>query len=420
MNFLSILQQKKEGKEIASADLKQVVEAYVRKEIPDYQMSAFLMAICFRGMSMQELSAWTLAMVESGRRLNLKSLKNPKIDKHSTGGVGDKVSLILAPWVACFDILVPMMAGRSLGFTGGTIDKLESIPGFQACLSESQILKNLQKVGCCIFSQSEKIATADHQLYALRDASGTVESIPLIASSIVSKKVAEGIDGIVYDVKFGAGAFLPELQQARELATALVNLSRTLGLKSQALLTSMEQPLGYAIGNSLEVLECVEVMKGKPVQDLLEVSLALAAKMLVLAKRANNTREAHLKLKKVLKSGAVYQKFLEMIRAQKGEVHFVQSIQKRLSKMQCVSIFAAKKGYVSSIATRAMADYLREVGAGRFQKSDSIEADVGIILNKKLGDFVRKGDLLFQCYLRKNEKNKMALSHFYKINSHQN
>jgi pyrimidine-nucleoside phosphorylase len=333
-------------------------------------------------------------MTEEGESLDLSDLSGPKIDKHSTGGVGDKTSLILCPWVASLGVKVPMMSGRSLGFTGGTIDKLESIPGFRTDWSLHEAKEILKRIGCVMMAQSAEVAPADKKLYALRDVTGTVESIPLIASSILSKKIAEGIDGLVLDVKFGDGAFFHSKKEARHLAHTLVNLAKKMKLKAVAILSSMEQPLGMAVGNALEVGEAIEVLKGRGAEDLKKISITLVAWMLVLAGAAKNSAEGLRKADEALHKGLALQKFREIVEAQGGDPRIVEDPTLLPQAPKKFMILSPRSGFLKKIHTRGLGELLRMLGAGRIQLGDAIDPSVGFVFFKKLGDRVLKGETL--------------------------
>ncbi len=386
--------QKRNGGELSSEAIQNILHSFVKGEIPDYQMAALLMAIYYRGFSAQELSCWTRTMMCSGKSLDLSEFSSPKIDKHSTGGVGDKTSLIVAPLVASLGVMVPMICGRSLGFTGGTVDKLESISGFQTSFTLKEAKKILKRVGVIMMAQSEEIAPADRKLYALRDVTATVESIPLIASSIVSKKAAEGIGGVVFDVKFGDGAFLQEASRARMLAKELVQLSKQMKLKSVAVLSSMDEPLGDAIGNSVEIEESIQVLKGNGPQDVRKLSLLLSAWMLVLAKKTSTLPQAMRKVTDALDQGLALRKFRELLMAQGGDVRVIEEVSCLPQPQFQVELFATTSGFLNKIHTRKMGDFLRGLGAGRLQLKDKVDPSVGIRLFKKVGDSVKRGERL--------------------------
>jgi pyrimidine-nucleoside phosphorylase len=394
MTILDWIAHKRGGGELEENEIHSILKDFTEGHLPDYQMSSLLMAICFQGLSSRELFSWTKAMTEEGERLDLSDLPGPKIDKHSTGGVGDKTSLILCPWVASLGVWVPMMSGRSLGFTGGTVDKLEAIPGFRTDWSLHEAKEILKRVGCVMMAQSAEVAPADKKLYALRDVTGTVESIPLIASSILSKKCAEGIDGLVLDVKFGEGAFFQSKKAARHLAHALVSLAKKMKLKSVALLSSMEQPLGMAVGNALEVGEALEVLKGRGAPDLKKLTLSLAAWMLVLAGVARNSADGIRKADEALHKGLALQKFREIVEAQGGDPRIVEDPTLLPQAPKKIMILSPRSGFLKRIHTRQLGELLRLLGAGRIQLGDAIDPSVGFVFFKKLGDRILKGETL--------------------------
>jgi pyrimidine-nucleoside phosphorylase/thymidine phosphorylase len=365
--------------------------------LPDYQASAMLMAICWRGLSPRELGDWTEAMLRSGEILDLSSVPGPKIDKHSTGGVGDKVSLCLAPLVAACGVRVPMIAGRGLGHTGGTIDKLEAIPGFRTDLSRERFVAVLNQVGCCIMGQTDWIAPADRKLYALRDVTGTVESLPLIAASIMSKKLAEGLDGLVLDVKIGAGAFMKTRASAEELARALVGIGERMGLRTRALLTAMDEPLGLAVGNALEVLEAYEVLCGKGPEDLRALTLALGAEMLVLS-GVESLGEAHGRLESALREGRGREKFHAMVHAQGGDESALPNGLARAPGLAELS--APRAGVIESIDAQVVGEAAVDLGAGRLAMTDRVDPAVGIVLHKKVGARVAQQEPLCSIHFR--------------------
>lgn len=405
-----IIQKKRDGKRLTAAEIRAFVHGLLDGKVADYQMSAFLMAVFFRSMDLAETVALTQAMLSSGERWNLSSVPGPKADKHSTGGVGDKVSLILAPLAAACGLKVPMMSGRGLGHTGGTLDKLESIPGFEVRLERPRAERVLREVGCVMIGQSEGIAPADRKMYALRDVTGTVECIPLIVASILSKKLAEGTESLVLDVKVGNGAFMKNLASARALARELTRVARKSGLKCNAVLSDMSQPLGYSVGNALEVLECIQVMTSasnaeapyrfsSPVRsdDLVELTLFLCAEMIRLAGVRKNHAKARALAEEKLRDGSAWRIFQKMVEAQGGPAHFEAS-HLRLSPNTQVWR-AAKTGYIECFHTEALGHLLLEMGGGRRAVSDSIDASVGFVLHKKIGDAVKKGEPLATAFL---------------------
>jgi pyrimidine-nucleoside phosphorylase len=402
VNPVGLIAKKRDGETLFEEEIDFLIRAFAKGEISDYQMAALLMSVYFQGLSPQELSSWTRGMIASGSTLDLSDLKEPKIDKHSTGGVGDKTSLILVPLAAALGLKVPMVCGRALGFTGGTIDKLESIPGFRVDLSLSEAKSILRNVGGVMMAQSSEIAPADKKIYALRDVTATVESIPLIASSIVSKKAAEGIDGVVFDVKSGDGAFFISKPQATLLAKTLVDLSRRMKLKAVAVLSSMDQPLGYTVGNAVEVAEALELMrpvpskieKGGGPQDLKHLTLDLAGWMLLLAGKVRSHQEGCRSASQALEKGWALKKFREMIEAQGGDSRIVEDPSRLPQPKLKISLLAPRAGFLSRIHTRRLGEFLRTLGAGRLRLGEAIDPAVGMVFAKKIGASVKRGELI--------------------------
>ena len=406
MRAYDIILKKRNGNRLTKEEIAFFVSSYTKGDIPDYQASALLMAIYFQAMDDEETSFLTEAMMNSGEVYDLSSIPGKKIDKHSTGGVGDKVSIILAPLVASAGVTVPMMSGRGLGHTGGTLDKLESIPGFRTNLTKEEFISNLKKINVAMIGQSEFIAPADKRLYALRDVTGTIESIPLIASSIMSKKLAEGIDGLVLDVKTGSGAFMKKEKDAVRLAKAMAAIGKKMGKKIAALITDMEQPLGNAIGNSLEIKECIEVLKGRGPQDLIDITLELGAYMLKLSGKANNVAKGRGILKRHLSDGSAFQRFKDMIRLQDGDVNVIDNPSLLPSARYTKDLLSERNGYISKMDTEAIGIASCMLGAGRERIEDKIDPAVGIVINKKLGDKIKKGESL--ALLHYNSEDKLA------------
>ncbi|MFN7684991.1 MAG: thymidine phosphorylase [Oligoflexia bacterium] len=408
MNFnpVTLIEKKRDGQELSSAEIYSFIEGVTSGQIEDYQTTAFLMATYFQGMTPEETVALTRAMLESGKKVDLSSLPGVKVDKHSTGGVGDKVSLILAPLAAACGLTVPMMAGRGLGHSGGTLDKLESIPGFKVRLEQSQALKILAQVGCVIIGQTDEIAPADKKLYSLRDVTGTVPCVPLICGSILSKKLAEGTDALVLDVKVGSGAFMKTLGEARNLSKSLIAVAKKLGLPARALITDMNQPLGYAVGNATEVIECVEVLRNrKPAgapglssADLRELTLQTCAHMLLLGKKSKSLQDARKIALAKLQDGSAWQKFREMVGAQGGSLEWIDRIETQGGASGLAQVrlewTARKRGYIRSMDTEKLGKILVELGGGRKKASDSVDPSVGYWLHSKLGDKVNPKDIL--------------------------
>jgi thymidine phosphorylase len=386
MDAIDIIRTKRDGGRLSDAQIEWFIKAYTNDEVPDYQASALLMAIVWRGMEPEELAHWTAAMIASGERLDLSSIEVPTVDKHSTGGVGDKVSLILAPLVAACGVADPMLSGRGLGHTGGTLDKLEAIPGFRVDLSPKEFLSILKDVGCVICSAGPNLAPADRKLYALRDVTGTVESIPLIASSIMSKKIAEGTDALVLDVKVGSGAFLPEVDSARKLAETMVELGASHGVKTSALLTAMDAPLGRTAGNGLEVIESVEALMGKGPDDLMEVTLALAREMLALVKVDADPQRA-------IADGSALERYNAMVRAQGGDpdAELAEAPERR-------TVTSPGTGYVTRLDARAVGIAAWRLGAGRARKDDPVSDSAGVVCLRKPGDPVTAGEPILELH----------------------
>jgi pyrimidine-nucleoside phosphorylase len=394
MRAVDVIQRKRDGHELAPAEITAFIEGYTSGSIPDYQASAFAMAVYFKGMTPAETVALTRAMMETGEVLDLSDLPGPKVDKHSTGGVGDKTSLILAPLAAACGVFVPMISGRGLGHTGGTLDKLESIPGFRVGLSLQEFRAVLGKARLGLIGQTPEIAPADRKLYALRDVTSTVESRPLIAASIMSKKMAEGIDALILDVKTGDGAFMKSFQDSEALARAMVEIGRGMGKKVAALITDMDQPLGRAVGNALEVAESVETLRGRGPKDLEDLSVELAAWMLALAGDVPSLEAARPKVREALRSGAGLAKFREVIELQGGDPRIVDEPRRLPAARETVEVPAAQGGRVAGIACRAVGQAAMLLGAGRETVDSRIDPAVGLILHKKVGDPVEKGEPL--------------------------
>ena len=393
-----IIKQKRRGETLSDKLIDEFVGAYLSGDVADYQMSAFLMAVFFKGLTTKETWALTKAMLHSGEVVNLDEIPGAKIDKHSTGGVGDKTSLIAGPMVAAAGILVPMISGRGLGHTGGTLDKLESIPGFSTQLSLIQFKAQIAKLGICFIGQTESICPADKKMYALRDVTGTVESIPLICASIMSKKLAEGIDGLVLDVKTGTGAFMKSEKEAVQLAKALRAIGKAGSKKVTALITDMNQPLGNAVGNSLEVQECLEVLNSRGPEDLRSLCIELSAHMILLGKKAKNLKEAKLISRETLTSGRALTLFERVVEAQGGKLALPVASQK-------VEVTALKSGFVHGLNAEKIGLASLSLGAGRLKSADSIDPSAGIIINKKIGDQVKKGETIAILHFNNHDPN---------------
>jgi pyrimidine-nucleoside phosphorylase len=392
INPAELIKKKRDGGALSREELEALIGGYVRGEVPEYQMAAFLMATYFRGMTPEEAGIFTDLMLRSGEVIDLSSIPGRKVDKHSTGGVGDKVSLILAPVVASCGVPVPMISGRGLSHTGGTLDKLEAIPGFQTHLSIEVYKSVLADVGAVLAGSTESLAPADRRMYALRDVTATVECIPLIGGSIMSKKLAEGIDALVLDVKTGDGAFMQTEEQAIGLAQTLVGLGTHYGKKTVAFVTAMDQPLGYAVGNWLEVAEAIECLRGKNIPDLMEVTLVLAGTMVWLGARAKSIEEGMKLCRSAIWSGAAYEKFLAMVSRQGGDVRFVREPGLYPGAAIQFDVLSPDAGFVSGIATRELGMLAIELGAGRKKIEDRVDPKAGILLKKKIGDRVERGE----------------------------
>jgi pyrimidine-nucleoside phosphorylase/thymidine phosphorylase len=403
MRTVDLILRKRGGEELSVEEIQFLVNGYTTGEIPDYQMSAFLMATYFSGMTDRELSALTECMMNSGEVLSLSSIPGLKVDKHSTGGVGDKTSLICAPIAAAAGVVVPMVSGRGLGHTGGTLDKLESIPGFRTDLTIDQFRGQLASLGLCFIGQSEEIAPADKRLYALRDVTGTVESIPLIASSIMSKKLAEGVDALVLDVKVGNGAFMKKQVDARRLAQAMVGIGRRLDKRVQALITDMNQPLGFAIGNALEVMEVSQTLQKAGPADLTRLSLELAARMIHLGKRAETLDEARKIAEDKLMDGSAYAKFKAVVEAQGGNSQALDRFDLLPNATGMREVVTPRAGFVSAIMAEDIGRASQMMGAGRARKEDAIDPAVGVILEVKVGEKVDAGSVLCRLYYTNEE-----------------
>lgn len=402
MRMVDIIVKKRDGKVLTKEEISFFVKGYVGGSIPDYQVSALAMAILFRGMNKEEITILTDLMMHSGDIIDLSSIKGVKADKHSTGGVGDKTSLVLGPMVAACGVKIAKMSGRGLGHTGGTLDKMEAIPGMKIAIPEQQFIKQVNEVGLAIVGQTGHLVPADKKLYSLRDVTGTVESIPLIASSVMSKKLASGSDTILLDVKFGSGAFMKDLASARELARTMVDIGDGLGRDTRAILTDMEQPLGLAVGNALEVKEAIVTLSGKGPRDLVELCLEAGAIMLEQAKVVTDLKKGRKMLEKVIADGSALSKLREMVKAQGGDVSFIDHPDKFPLSRHVIEIHSQKDGYVRRIEALEIGESAMRLGAGRETYDDIIDMSAGIVLNKKVGDQVKKGDVL--CVVHTNKE----------------
>lgn len=395
---IDVIRKKRDGVELSKAEIEGLVNTYTRGDIPDYQVSAWLMAVVLRGMTRPETAALTDSMLRSGEVLDLSSLPARKVDKHSTGGVGDKTSLVLAPLAAAAGVTVPMISGRGLGHTGGTLDKLEAIPGFNVNLPVADFRRLLEVCGCAMIGQTPEIAPADRKLYALRDVTGTVESPYLICASIMSKKLAEGIDALVLDVKTGSGAFMKSEKDAVFLAELMVETGERMEKEVVALITDMDQPLGNMIGNALEVVEVVEVLRGAGPEDLRELCLELAGWMLHLGKVSNSVAEGRRQSAQLISSGQALEKFRQMVELQGGDARFIDDAKKLPQSKHAVEVSSAKEGYLASMQCEQIGTACVILGGGRERKEDSVDPAVGIVLHKKVGDHVASGEPLATIY----------------------
>ena len=399
----ALIERKRDGGALTPAEWRELIFAYSRDGVPDYQMSALLMAILWRGLTPQELSALAEAMLDSGDRLHWDGIDRPLVDKHSTGGVGDKTSLLLAPMLAACGVAVPMMSGRGLGHTGGTLDKLEAIPGFRTGLSLRETEEQVRRIGCAMIGQTPEIAPADKRLYALRDVTATVESIPLISASIMSKKLAEGLNGLVLDVKTGSGAFLPAEAQALELARTMIGLGEAHGCRTVALLTAMDRPLGRASGNALEVEESIAGLSGEGPADLMEVTYALGAEMLLTAGLARDPADARSQLERSITSGRAREKFGELIEAQGGNPAILDD-PAALPQADVIEIFAAPRdGIVTRVEPRRIGRAIIELGGGRQKVDDIVDPAVGFVITARPGDTVRAGEPIASIHARTDD-----------------
>ena len=395
MRAVDIIQKKRDGLELSSQEIEWLIEGYVAGTVPDYQMSAFAMAVYFKGMTTREISDLTMAMVGTGQQFDLSAISGIKVDKHSTGGVGDKVTLILAPLVASFGVPVAKMSGRGLGHTGGTIDKLESVKGYQVERSQEDFIKQVQEIGVSVIGQSDQLVKADKLLYALRDVTATVDTIPLIASSVMSKKIAAGADSILLDVTVGEGAFMKNLEDARLLARTMVDLGKAVGRRTVAVITDMSQPLGTSIGNRLEILEALEILQGQGREDITEFICELARIMLDLA----NVEKSVSEIREHLTNGAALKKFEEMIAAQGGDL---EDLYRPSQAAYVAEVRAEQSGYITELLAMEFGLFAMRLGAGRAVKSDKLDYETGIVFEKKVGETVEIGEIVAKIYA--NEK----------------
>jgi pyrimidine-nucleoside phosphorylase len=413
-----LIERKRDGHRIEPGEWRALALAYAAGHVPDYQMAALLMAIFLRGMDRGEVRALTDAMLASGDRLHLDHLRVGRVDKHSTGGVGDKVSLVLAPLVASLGVAVPMMSGRGLGHTGGTLDKLESIPGFRTNLTLAEATRQIERLGCALIGQTAEIAPADRKMYALRDATSTVESIPLISASIMSKKLAEGLTGLVLDVKFGSGAFLPELERGLELAQTMIDLGADHGCPVVALLTAMDRPLGRACGNALEVEEAIACLRGEGPMDVMDVTYALGAEMLVLGGTISSPIEARVLMEAAIASGRAAEKFQQIIEAQGGNPSVVDDPAVLPQARACELYAAPRSGVVAQVEPKTIGRGVIALGGGRTRVEDGVDPTVGFVITARPGDVVTAGEPLATIFARDRasvDEARATLSHAIRI-----
>lgn len=416
MTPIKIIEKKRSGKILSRLEIESFVERFMSGVVPDYQMSALLMAVCFQGMNIDETVNLTRVMIESGGRVDFSDHPVKMVDKHSTGGVGDKLSLLVAPTVAACGGGVPMISGRGLGHTGGTLDKLESIPGFNVNLSPRELREQALKLGAAMVGQNNHLVPADRKIYALRDVTSTVKSLPLIASSIISKKAVEGIDALLLDVKVGDGAIFDRRDKMEELARLLVQVGEEFGLETTALLTNMDQPLGYAVGNWLEVAECLKIMKtGQGAKDLMELNSALSAAMLNLSGIARNLTEGISMAENALSEGITLDKFKAIVKAQGGNVEVLENPEKYPSAKYFIDITAVKNGFISNIRAKACGELSMLLGAGRVRMEDDIDYTAGIVFRKKTGDWILEGEPLARLYSNSEESLEKVAGDFPKI-----
>ena len=404
MRMVDLIIKKRDGHELTDEEITFWIDGYVKGEIPDYQSSAMQMAILFRGMNNREIATLTDRMEHSGEVLDLSHLKGVKVDKHSTGGVGDKTSLVLGPMVAACGATLAKMSGRGLGHTGGTLDKLESIPGVTIAIEGERFAQQVNSIGCAIVGQTGSLVPADKKMYALRDVTGTVESIPLIAASVMSKKLASGSDAILLDVTVGEGAFMKNMDDARTLAHIMVDIGNRLGRNTKAVLSDMSEPLGLAVGNALEVKEAIAALHGEGPEDLMELCYTAGSIMLVQANCAKDLEEGRKKLHEAIDNGAAFDKFVKMIEAQGGDISYILHPEKFEVAKNLIEIHSEEEGYVKSLDALDIGIASMQLGGGRETLEDVIDMSAGIMLNKKIGDFVKKGELLCTLHTNKSEK----------------
>lgn len=403
MRMVDIIIKKRDGFELSDEEIRFFVKGYVDGTIPEYQASAFNMAVLFKGMNNREIATLTDAMEHSGATMDLSLIKGVKVDKHSTGGVGDKTSLVLGPMVAACGAMLAKMSGRGLGHTGGTLDKLESIPGMNISVNEKDFIKQVNEIGIAIIGQTQSLVPADKKLYALRDVTGTVESIPLIASSVMSKKLASGSDTILLDVTFGEGAFMKDIDSARILARTMVDIGNSLNRDTRAVLSDMNEPLGFAVGNALEVKEAIEALHGRGPKDLMELCYTCGAIMLEQAKIVKTHEEGLEMLEKAIKEGRAFEKFVQFVKAQGGDIEYILHPEKFELAKHIVEVRSSKEGYIQKINALEIGESAMRLGAGRATLEDVIDMSAGIVLTKKVGDYVHKDDVICIVHTNKDD-----------------
>ena len=404
MNILEIIAKKRDRQELNKEEINYFVQGYTNGEVTDYQASALVMAIYINGMTKGETTNLSLAMSKSGDVLDLSKFGQNVVDKHSTGGVGDKVSIILLPIIASLEIPVAKMSGRGLGHTGGTIDKLESIPGYRTNIEVNDFIDNVEKIGISMIGQTMNLAPADKKIYALRDAISCVECIPLIASSIMSKKIASGANKLVLDVTVGHGAFMKNMDDAKKLSTEMIEIGKLANLETICVLTNMNEPLGYAVGNTIEVIEAIKALKGEMPEDLKQVVLELGSYMIKLAGKGDNIEENKQKMIENIKNGKAYNKLLELVQNQNGDISYIENIEKFKKAKYIVPVYAKEEGYIYEINAEDIGKLACKLGAGRIKKEDLIDKTVGIEIRKKVADYVYEGEVLAYIHLNKEEK----------------
>lgn len=408
MNIIEIIAKKRDNKRLTKEEIGYFIEEYTNNNITDYQAAALVMAIYINGMDEEETKDLALAMADSGEKLDLSDLTTNVVDKHSTGGVGDKVSLILLPIIASLGIPVAKMSGRGLGFTGGTIDKLESIPGYHTSIDIAQFIQNVKEKGISLIGQTLNLAPADKKIYALRDTIACTESIPLIASSIMSKKIAAGANKIVLDVTCGQGAFMKQIEEARELSVAMKKIGALADKETVCVITNMDEPLGYAVGNNLEVIEAVEALKGNMPEDVKQVVLELGAYMIKLAGQGDDIEENKRKMQEVMDNQKAYQKFVELVQNQGGDISYLEDTNKFEKAKYIMPVYSKKSGYVAEINARTIGEISGMLGAGRIRKEDKIDDTVGVVVVKKVADVVEQNEVLAYVHANQEELGKIA------------